>query len=123
MDWAKRTLVLTVALIFSLPVMNSYSEANSNPQPTTSFYFEKPTPKSNLLSFYFQNIELKALLQLIAKNSGLNFVISDSIKGNVTLNLKDVTWQQALDIVMKSHGLTSRRSGNVIYVSTIEEIT
>jgi len=74
------------------------------------------------LSFDFQNIELRSLLQLIAKSSHLNFVISDSVKGTVSLKLKNVTWQQALDIVLKARGLTSRRSGNVVYISTIEEI-
>ena len=75
------------------------------------------------LSFYFQNIDIRALLQLIAKNSGLNFIIGDSVKGNMTLSLKDVTWQQALDIVLKTHALASRRVGNVIFISTIDDIT
>lgn len=75
------------------------------------------------LSFYFQNIDIRSLLQLIAKQSGLNFIIGDSVKGNVTLNLKDVTWQQALSVLLKTQGLASRRVGNVIYISTIEDIT
>ncbi len=57
------------------------------------------------------------------KNSGLNFIISDAVQGNITLNLKDVTWQQALDIILKTHALASRRMGNVIFISTIEEIS
>jgi len=77
----------------------------------------------NSLSFFFQNIEVRALLQLIAKNSGLNFIISDAVKGNLSLNLKNVTWQQALAVILKTQGLTSRQVGNVMYVSTIEEIT
>jgi type IV pilus assembly protein PilQ len=99
----------------------------------TMVYAEQPVDYSNQivastrhtgkLSFYFQNIEMRALLQLIAKNSGLNFIISDAVKGNVTLNLSNVSWQQALDVVLKSHGLASRRTGNVIYISTLEEIT
>jgi type IV pilus assembly protein PilQ len=79
--------------------------------------------KRKSLSFYFQNIEVRSLLQLIAKSSGLNFIISDVVKGNVTLNLKNVTWQQALAVIMKTQGLASRQVGNVIYISTIEEIT
>jgi len=75
------------------------------------------------LSFYFQNIEVRSLLQLIAKSSGLNFIISDLVKGNITLNLKHVTWQQALSVILKTQGLTSRQVGNVIYISTIEDIT
>jgi type IV pilus assembly protein PilQ len=83
----------------------------------------KPSSSQKLLSFYFQNIEIRPLLQLIAKNSGINFVISDAVKGSITLDLKDVTWQHALDIVLDSHGLASRRVGNVIYISTLEEMT
>lgn len=75
------------------------------------------------LSFDFQSIDLRTLLQLIAKSSGQNFVISDAVKGNVTLNLKNVTWQQALKTVLESHGLAQRTAGNVVYVSTIEDIT
>jgi type IV pilus assembly protein PilQ len=75
------------------------------------------------LSFYFQNIEIRSLLQILAKSSGLNFVISDAVKGSVTLNLKNVTWRQALTIILKSHGLSYRQDGNVIYISTIDDLT
>lgn len=78
---------------------------------------------SNPLSFYFQDIEIRTLLQLIAKSSGYNFIISDSVKGNVTLNVKHVTWRQALHVIMKSQGLTARCMGNIIYISTVDEIT
>ncbi len=78
---------------------------------------------SGALSFYFQDIEIKTLLQLIAKSSGLNFVISETVKGNTTLNLKNVTWNEALNIVMTSHGLAARRVGNVMLISTVEDIT
>ncbi len=80
-------------------------------------------PPKNNLTFYFQRIDIRALLQLIAKDSGLNFVIGDSVKGNVTLNLKNVTWKQALDVVLRSSGLASRQSGNVVFISTLEEMT
>lgn len=81
------------------------------------------TNNSGKLSFFFQDIEVRTLLQLIAKSSGLNFIISDAVKGKTTINLKDVTWKQALNVVMKSHGLTDQRIGAVIYISTIEEMT
>ena len=74
------------------------------------------------LSFNFQNIEVRTLLQLIAKNSGMNFIISEAVKGNITLNLQNVTWEQALKVVLKTQALASRRVDNVIFVSTIEEI-
>jgi len=85
--------------------------------------FNPAYAKNNNLSFYFQDIEIRALLQLIAKNSGLNFIISDTVKGNTTLNLKNVTWEQALETIEATRGLASRRIGNVIFISTIEEIT
>ncbi|MBL1141936.1 MAG: type IV pilus secretin PilQ [Proteobacteria bacterium] len=75
------------------------------------------------LSLNFQNIEVRAILQLIADFTGLNMVTSDSVTGNVTLRLKNVPWDQALDIILKSRGLAMRKSGNVIMVAPSEEIT
>ena len=74
------------------------------------------------LSLNFQDIEVRAVLQLIADFTGLNMVTSDSVKGNLTLRLKNVPWDQALDIVLKTKGLSMRRSGNVILVAPSEEI-
>ena len=85
--------------------------------------FDSIKPNQKLLSFNFQNIDIKVLLQLIAKNSGLNFIIGDAVKGNVTLNLQNLSWRSALNIILKTHALASRQVGNVIYISTIEEIT
>jgi type IV pilus assembly protein PilQ len=82
----------------------------------------RPQVQDGRLSFYFQNIEIRSLLQILAKSSGLNFVINDAVKGSVTLNLKNVTWRQALIIILKSHGLSYREDGNVIYISTVEEL-
>jgi type IV pilus assembly protein PilQ len=74
------------------------------------------------LSLNFQNIEVRAVLQLIADFTGLNMVTSDSVGGNVTLRLKNVPWDQALDIILKSRGLGMRQAGNVIMVAPQEEI-
>ncbi|MEQ8938601.1 MAG: secretin and TonB N-terminal domain-containing protein, partial [Gammaproteobacteria bacterium] len=74
------------------------------------------------LSLNFQNIEVRAVLQLIADFTGLNMVTSDSVSGNVTLRLKNVPWDQALDIILKSRGLSKREAGNVIMVAPAEEI-
>ncbi|MDZ7734790.1 MAG: type IV pilus secretin PilQ family protein [Gammaproteobacteria bacterium] len=74
------------------------------------------------LSLNFQNIEVRAVLQLIADFTGLNMVASDSVGGNVTLRLKNVPWDQALDIILKSKGLGMRKAGNVIMVAPQEEI-
>lgn len=74
------------------------------------------------LSLNFQDIEVRAVLQLIADFTDLNMVTSDSVGGNVTLRLKNVPWDQALDIILKSRGLGMRQSGNVIMVAPTEEI-
>lgn len=75
------------------------------------------------LSLNFQNIEVRAVLQLIADFTGLNLVASDTVAGNLTLRLKNVPWDQALDIILKSKGLAMRQAGNVIMVAPSEEIT
>ena len=74
------------------------------------------------LSLNFQDIEVRAVLQLIADFTGLNMVASDTVHGNVTLRLKNVPWDQALDIILKSKGLGMRKDGNVILVAPQEEI-
>jgi len=74
------------------------------------------------LSLNFQNIEVRAVLQLIADFTGLNMVASDTVSGNVTLRLKNVPWDQALDIILKSKGLGMRQTDNVIMVAPQEEL-
>jgi type IV pilus assembly protein PilQ len=74
------------------------------------------------LNLSFQDIETRAVLQLLADTSGLNMVISDSVKGNVTLRLQDVPWDQALDVVMRGKGLDMRRDGNVLLVGPAAEL-
>jgi len=74
------------------------------------------------LSLNFQDIEVRAVLQLIADFTDLNMVTSDSVRGNLTLRLKNVPWDQALDIVLKTKGLAMRRNGNVILVAPSEEV-
>ena len=74
------------------------------------------------LSLNFQNIEVRAVLQLIADFTGLNMVASDTVTGKVTLRLKNVPWDQALDIILKSKGLGMRKDGNVILVAPQQEI-
>ncbi len=74
------------------------------------------------LTLTFQDLETRAVLQLLADFSNLNIVVSDTVQGNVTLRLQDVPWDQALDIVMATKGLDMRRNGNVILVAPAEEI-
>jgi type IV pilus assembly protein PilQ len=73
-------------------------------------------------SLNFQDIEVRSVLQLLADFTGLNLVVSDSVTGNLTLRLKNVPWDQAMDIILKTKGLSQRRSGNVILVAPADEI-
>lgn len=82
----------------------------------------KPGFIGEKLSLNFQNIEVRSVLQVIADFTGLNIVASDSVTGNITLRLKDVPWDQALDVIMKNKGLDMRKSGNVISIAPAEEL-
>ena len=74
------------------------------------------------LSLNFQNIEVRALLQVIADFTNFNVVTSDTVTGNVTLRLKDVPWDQALDIILQAKGLGLRKTGNVILIAPKDEL-
>ena len=74
------------------------------------------------ISLNFQNIEVRAVLQLIADFTELNLVASDSVTGSITLRLQNVPWDQALDLVLKTRGLDSRQIGNVLMVAPAQEI-
>lgn len=74
------------------------------------------------LSLNFQNIDIRSLLQVFADFTNLNIITSDTVQGNLTLRLKDVPWDQALQIVLDSKGLASRRNGNVLWVAPKAEL-
>lgn len=74
------------------------------------------------LSFNFQNIEVRALLQIIAEFSGLNIIASDTVTGSSTLRLKDVPWDQALDVLMQTKGLDMRKNGTVLWIAPKDEL-
>ena len=74
------------------------------------------------LSLNFQNIEVRAVLQLLADFTGLNIVASDTVTGSITLRLKNVPWDQALDIVLKTRGLGLRKDGDVVRIAPNEEL-
>jgi type IV pilus assembly protein PilQ len=74
------------------------------------------------LSLNFQDIEVRAVLQLLADFTGLNLVASDTVGGNITLRLKNVPWDQALDIILKTKGLTMRQVGNVVMIAPTPEV-
>jgi len=98
-----------------------------NPEPETadaesSLFSETKEYEGQRLTLNFQDIETRAVLQLLAETSGKNIVVSDTVQGNVTLRLRNVPWDQALDIVMTTKGLDMRQNGNVIMVAPAEEI-
>ena len=74
------------------------------------------------VTFNFQDVPVRTVLQLIAEESNLNIVVSDTVAGNVTLRLINVPWDQALDIVLRAKGLDKRRNGNVVWVAPQAEI-
>jgi type IV pilus assembly protein PilQ len=78
--------------------------------------------RGDRLSLNFQNVDVRALLQVIADFTNLNIITSDSVAGSLTLRLKDVPWDQALDIVMQSKGLDMRKNGNVLLIAPREEL-
>ena len=74
------------------------------------------------VSFDFQDVEVRTILQILAKESGINIVASDSVNGKMTLTLKDVPWDQALDLVLDARNLDMRRTGNIINVAPRDEL-
>ena len=74
------------------------------------------------VSFNFQNIEVRQALQAIADLSGLNIIASDSVTGNLTLHLKEVPWDQGLDVILQAKGLDMRKNGNVLWIAPKEEL-
>src|SRR5207342_557963 len=83
---------------------------------------EKKDYTGERLTLNFQDIETRAVLQLLADTSGQNIVVSDSVQGSVTLRLQNVPWDQALDIVLRTKGLDKRKNDNVIIVAPTEEL-
>jgi type IV pilus assembly protein PilQ len=78
--------------------------------------------KGEKLSLNFQNVEVRAVLQVIADFTGLNIITSDSVSGNLTLRLKEIPWDQALDIIMQTKGLDMRKNGNIVLIAPREEL-
>lgn len=76
----------------------------------------------NKISLDFQDIEVRRVLQLLADFTSINMVAADTVQGNITLRLKDVPWDQALDIVLKTKNLDKRRNGNVIWIAPVSEL-
>ncbi|MGH6611350.1 MAG: type IV pilus secretin PilQ [Burkholderiaceae bacterium] len=90
--------------------------------PTRLFQGTRQGYQGERLSLNFQNVDVRSLLQVIADFTNLNIITSDSVGGTITLRLKDVPWDQALDIILQSKGLDMRKNGNVILVAPRDEI-
>lgn len=89
--------------------------ASANADPASAY-------SGNLVSLSFQNIDVRSVLQLLADENNFNLVASDAISGNITLQLQDVPWDQALNLVLQSRNLAKRLVGNVLYVAPADEI-
>ena len=96
--------------------------ASETADAESSLFSETKDYDGQRLTLNFQDIDTRAVLQLLAETSGKNIVVSDTVQGNVTLRLRNVPWDQALDIVMTTKGLDMRQNGNVIMVAPAMEI-
>lgn len=101
--------------LLSINISNPPADQKADAKKQFPFTGEK-------LSLNFQNIEVRAVLQLIADFTGLNLVASDTVQGGITLRLQNVPWDQALDIVMKTKGLSKRQMGSVLLIAPSAEI-
>jgi type IV pilus assembly protein PilQ len=101
---------------FILEVKPVQEDPNKLTQGTRQGY------KGEKLSLNFQNVEVRAVLQVIADFTGLNIITSDTVSGSLTLRLKDIPWDQALDIIMQTKGLDMRKNGNVVLIAPREEL-
>ncbi|MFT4196982.1 MAG: type IV pilus secretin PilQ family protein [Pseudoxanthomonas sp.] len=110
--------VVEVSAKASRPAMGAAAAAGSSATAAAAAkpYTGKPA------TFNFQDVPVRTVLQLIAEESNLNVVASDTVQGNVTLRLVNVPWDQALDIVLRAKGLDKRRDGNVVWVAPQPEL-
>jgi type IV pilus assembly protein PilQ len=98
-------------------------EVSAKPKEVVRDPNAPPEYTGNRVTFNFQDIPVRSVLQLIADMSDLNIVVADSVRGNVTLRLINVPWDQALDIVLQAKGLDKRRNGNVVWIAPQKEIS
>ena len=100
-------------LAIAPPILPDHTASWREPPPVNT----STTPLGDRLSLNFQDIEVRTVLQILADFTQLNLVVSDAVEGNVTLNLNDVPWEQALDLVLKSKDLDKRVQGNVLLIA------
>lgn len=115
-NWSHRLTQSGGRYSVTIQPQNAAAESGLNRQTRTNFTGKR-------ISLDFQDVEVRTILQILAKESGgMNIVASDSVTGKMTISLKDVPWDQALDLVMQARNLDSRRNGNIINVAPKEEL-
>lgn len=100
------------------PLISDYSKSKASYQTQHS----EKTTGSKLVSLNFQDIKVRAVIQLLAEFTGINLIVSDKVKGSITLHLDDIPGEQALDIILKMQSLGKRRIGNIVHIAPIAEI-
>ena len=108
--------------LYVIEVRPPAPKTTAEEEKEAEFDQSKKKYKGDLLSLNFQDIEVRAILQILADFTGLNIVVSDSVKGNLTLRLQNVPWDQALDIILRTKGLAMRQNGNVVFIAPTEEV-
>ena len=101
---------------------NKLTISLKRPEDKSPLKTKVQTYTGNKISLDFQDIEVRRVLQLLADFTGINMVAADTVQGNITLRLKDVPWDQALDIVLKTKNLDKRRNGSVIWIAPVSEL-
>ncbi|MFN4318449.1 type IV pilus secretin PilQ [Acinetobacter parvus] len=119
--------VITIQSVGSYEYMayqaeNKLTISLKRPEDKSPAKAKAQTYTGNKISLDFQDIEVRRVLQLLADFTGINMVAADTVQGNITLRLKDVPWDQALDIVLKTKNLDKRRNGNVIWIAPVSEL-
>jgi len=101
---------------------NTYTIEFSPPSKAQQQAQQKPKYSGKRISLNFQNVDVRAVLQILADVANINMVVSDNVKGTLALRLQNVPWDQALHIILQSKGLAQRREGNVMFVAPADQI-
>jgi len=117
-----RDYIVEVVPRAAAPVASASSSAAPSAMGATTSTTTTRSYSGHPVTFNFQDVPVRTVLQLIAEESNLNIVASDTVQGNVTLRLVNVPWDQALDIVLQAKGLDKRRSGSVVWIAPQSEI-
>lgn len=104
-------------------IIPAVASASAPPLHRNVIDVDSALPNEKLISLNFTNIKTQELLQVISQFVGINFVVSDSVKGSMSINLRKVPWEDAMQVILKSQGLSMRRLDNVIYVAPLAELT